>query len=90
MADMQNIDNTPEDAEEHTATRSRRNFIKKMVYAAPVIETFLLDDKAEAQTRGNSRNWQPRQNRRISPVSTSSSSAKNSNARSSARGNSKK
>jgi len=68
MADTQNIENTPEDAAEDTAGSSRRSFIKKMVYAAPVIETFLLEGEAEAQDRGNTRNWKPRQTRNISPV----------------------
>jgi hypothetical protein len=68
MADSQNIDHAPEDAAEDAAGSSRRSFIKKMVYAAPVIETFLLEGEAKAQNRGNTRNWKPRQTRKISPV----------------------
>ena len=46
---------------------SRRSFIKKMAYVAPVIETFLLSETAYAQNQGQGRG-RGRGRRRISPV----------------------
>ena len=44
MSDSQYIDDMSEDLGEKTTDPSRRNFLIKIAYAAPVIETFLLDE----------------------------------------------
>ena len=50
MSDSQHIDDISENLGEKTTDPSRRNFLIKIAYAAPVIETFLLDE-AEAGSK---------------------------------------
>lgn len=50
MSDSQNIDDMSEEVGEKTTDPSRRSFLIKIAYAAPVIETFLLDE-AEAGSK---------------------------------------
>ena len=47
---------------------SRRDFIKKLPYVAPAIETFLLEDTVYAKTEKKKPSRRRRRRRRISPV----------------------
>jgi len=55
---------TESDTEIGSSGESRRDFIKKLPYVAPVIETFLLEDTAYAAKDKK----KGRRRRRISPV----------------------
>ena len=46
--------------------QSRRQFIKKLAYVAPVMQTFMLTDEADAQTAARRRNSRLRRNQ-VSP-----------------------
>lgn len=56
MAEKTEYSESADDAPEEG--QSRRQFIKKLAYIAPVVETFVMVDEAEAQ--GNSGNSQSR------------------------------
>lgn len=64
---------TPDENPEATGDGSRRQFIRKLAWVAPAIETFLLSDSAfasgsESQAKKNKRRQQRRQQRRqVSP-----------------------
>ena len=58
---------TPEDGQ------SRRQFIKKLAYIAPVVETFVMVDEAEAQTSGR-RSARLRRNQ-VSPAPANTTTA---------------
>ena len=73
MSDTDNENAREPDAEREGESQegargaSRRSFIKKMAYVAPVIETFLLSETAygQGQSQGRGRG---RGRRRVSPV----------------------
>jgi hypothetical protein len=58
-------DEQPTGVETSDNDASRRQFIRKLAWVAPVIETFLLSDSAFAGGQGNSQGGPQR--RRVSP-----------------------
>jgi len=65
---MVDSDKDKEHQPDESGGASRREFIKKVAYVAPVIETFLLSETAYGQGQSQGRGEQGRGRRRVSPV----------------------
>ena len=70
MAEETEYSESADDASEED--QSRRQFIKKLAYIAPVVETFVMIDEAEAQD-ARRRNSRLRRNQ-VSPAPANASS----------------